>query len=212
MTMKVVAIAGGVGSGKSHVAKILAGFLPAVVVDTDFIAKDVVRPGTELHDEIFRKLSVDPSAPEGRARILAEVLPNPERRTWLEGKIFPAVAERVWSERTRLQRKGVRFMLCESALFGDPTLIDRHPSLADFKFLFDAHVFVEADMAVRIKRVVSRNLTEEAARLLIATQTNVFPIRWAGAGHRVDSSGSLGDDALRRCLLEVRDTLDGRTP
>jgi dephospho-CoA kinase len=52
--MKVVGLTGGIGSGKSEVARILRE-LGAAVIDADLVAREVVEPGRPAYHDIKQR-------------------------------------------------------------------------------------------------------------------------------------------------------------
>jgi dephospho-CoA kinase len=61
----IVGLTGGIGSGKSVVAKMLAGH-GAVVIDTDALARDVVEPPSPVLDNIVREFGPEVLTQDGR--------------------------------------------------------------------------------------------------------------------------------------------------
>lgn len=61
----IVGLTGGIGSGKSTVAKLFAD-RGAHIIDTDVIARDVVEPPSPLLDRIAAEFGKDVIGPEGR--------------------------------------------------------------------------------------------------------------------------------------------------
>src|SRR5437867_12033152 len=63
--MRVLGLTGGIGTGKSLVAKMFRE-LGAEVIDTDQLARDVVEPGQPALDEIVEAFGRDILLPNGR--------------------------------------------------------------------------------------------------------------------------------------------------
>jgi dephospho-CoA kinase len=97
--VKLVGLTGGIASGKSAVAKILAQ-LGAAIVDADVLAREVVAPGHEGWKEIVATfgsgvLQADQTLDRQKLRTL--IFNNPDARKQLEAIIHPrvrALAER----------------------------------------------------------------------------------------------------------------------
>jgi dephospho-CoA kinase len=90
--MLLVGLTGGIGSGKSTVARMLAG-RGAVVLDADSFARDAVAPGTRGFRAVAERFP-GAIAPEGGLdrRALAEIVFGDEvARRDLEGIVHPAV-------------------------------------------------------------------------------------------------------------------------
>jgi dephospho-CoA kinase len=89
----VVGLTGGIGSGKTTVAKRLAA-MGAGVVDTDEIAHDITRAGGEAMPEIrkaFGDAFVSPGGAMDRAAMRALAFNDPAARARLEAILHPAI-------------------------------------------------------------------------------------------------------------------------
>lgn len=93
--MLTIALTGGIGSGKSHVAAIWAG-LGAHVVDADQVAREVLSGG-QIREAIKRRW--------GDGVVKAEGTLNREA---LAAIVFQDPAERAASTRSRIRRFGTR--------------------------------------------------------------------------------------------------------
>src|SRR5690606_38492063 len=92
----LVALTGGIASGKSTVARRLAQ-LGAVVVDADVIAREVVEPGSPALARIAAEFGPEVIAADGsldRAALGALIFGNDEARRTLNAITHPAVGER----------------------------------------------------------------------------------------------------------------------
>lgn len=91
--MFIVGLTGGIGSGKSTVARFFAE-LGAPVIDADIIAREVVEPGQAALDEIiatFGREMLDPDGRLDRARLRREVFATPAKRQALEAILHPRI-------------------------------------------------------------------------------------------------------------------------
>lgn len=92
--MLIVALTGGIGSGKSLAGKYFAE-LGAVVVDSDELSRSVIERGTSGFDEVVSSFG-DEILSDGlidRAKLAAVVFADPEKRKSLEKIIHPRVRE-----------------------------------------------------------------------------------------------------------------------
>jgi len=92
--MLIVALTGGIGSGKSLAGKFFAE-LGALVVDSDELARSAIERGTEGFDEVIFTFG-DEVLTDGlidRAKLAAVVFAEPEKRLTLEKIIHPKVRE-----------------------------------------------------------------------------------------------------------------------
>lgn len=94
--MLMVGLTGGIGSGKSTVAARLAE-LGAVVIDSDRLAREVVRPGTPGLAQVVAAFGAEVLGPDGaldRAALGRIVFGDDTKRRILEGIIHPLVRAR----------------------------------------------------------------------------------------------------------------------
>ncbi|MFC7328390.1 dephospho-CoA kinase [Marinactinospora rubrisoli] len=178
-----VGLTGGIGSGKSEVARRLAD-RGAVVIDADRLAREVVEPGTSGLAEVVAEFGEGVLTPDGRldrGRLGEIVFADAERLARLNAIVHPRVAERSAELMAAAPRDAVVVydvpLLVENGLAGD----------------YDVVVVVDAPDDVRIARVVTdRGMTEEQARARIRAQASRRE-RLARADVVVDNSGSLAD-------------------
>lgn len=140
----IVGIAGGIGSGKSQVAKIL-GELGAVVIDADAMAHSELEEA-EVRQTLTNWWGADIVGSDGkldRKRIGAIVFNDPNQRARLEGLIHPRIGERrdKMIEQASADPK-VRMIVMDAPLLYEVGL-DR---------ICDSVIFVESDAAIRAER------------------------------------------------------------
>lgn len=93
--MAIVGLTGGIGSGKSTVAR-LFGELGVHWVDADDVAREVVEPGTPALARIAGHFGDDILTADGaldRAKLRGIVFEKPEERKWLEGLLHPVIRD-----------------------------------------------------------------------------------------------------------------------
>jgi dephospho-CoA kinase len=158
-----VGLTGGIGSGKSTVARRL-GELGAVVVDADRLAREVLAVGTPGLDAVVRHFGPDVLGAEGaldRAALGAIVFADPAARAELEGITHPLVAARTAELVSRAPSEAV-------VVHDVPLLVEKHLGAG-----YHLVVVVDADVDRRIERLTSaRGLTEGDARSRIAVQSS----------------------------------------
>lgn len=91
----LVALTGGIGSGKSTVANAFAA-LGITVVDADIIARQVVEPGTPALAEIARHFGDGILHPDGslhRARLRERIFAAPDEKQWLNALLHPLIQQ-----------------------------------------------------------------------------------------------------------------------
>jgi len=140
----IVGIAGGIGSGKSLVAKLL-GELGAVVIDADVMAHEELNT-PEVRDTLVEWWGPTVIGSDGKAdrkRIGAIVFDNPTERARLEGLVHPRIAVRRDQIIERLSADpAVKMIVMDAPLLYEVGL-DR---------MCDSVIFVESDQAVRAER------------------------------------------------------------
>ncbi|MCG7291958.1 dephospho-CoA kinase [Corynebacterium afermentans] len=184
--MKKVGLTGGIGSGKSTVARMLggAGF---AVVDADQVARDIMEPGLPVLEEVAAAFGADLIGDDGaldRGELARRAFATTEDTQRLNAITHPAI--RAESER--------RFAAAEEA--GEQAVIYDMPLLVDLGLNqdMDLTVVVDVDKEERIRRLVDkRGLDEADARARMAQQID-DATRLAAADVVIDNNGPL--DAL----------------
>jgi dephospho-CoA kinase len=177
-----IGLTGGIGSGKSEVARRFA-WQGALVVDADRIAREVVEPGTpglrqvvaEFGEQVLRHGALD------RDKLGRLVFADPDARRRLESIVHPLV--------------GARAAELMAAAPPDTFVVYDVPLLVESgrTEAYDTVVVVDAPDHVRLDRLVRlRGMSEPDARARIAAQASRAD-RLAVADFVVDNSGSLGD-------------------
>ena len=194
-----VGLTGGIGSGKSEVARLLAAH-GAVVIDSDVLAREVVARGTEGLAEVVSVFGPRVLTPSGDLDRLA-----------LGRLVFADQAARVRLEAIVHPRVRLRAAELESAAAPDAVVVHDVPLLVETgqPDRFDEVVVVDVPEEVQVERMARlRGMAEEDARARIAAQASRTE-RLAAATVVVDNAGSL--DELRSRVDEVWDGLVART-
>jgi dephospho-CoA kinase len=182
--MLLVALTGGIASGKSTVARRLEE-LGAVIVDADQVARQVVEPGEPALARIAEEFGPEVIAADNsldRAALGAIVFSDPEGRQRLNAITHPAV----------LDRSRALFAAAGDAdpdaivVYDIPLLVEAGRSDE-----FDLRVVVHAATETRVSRMIElRGMTREEALHRInsqATDTDRFAI----ADVVIDADGTL---------------------
>ncbi|WP_448639931.1 dephospho-CoA kinase [Geodermatophilus sp. URMC 63] len=178
-----IGLTGGIGSGKSTVAALLAA-RGAVVVDADRIAREVVEPGTPGLAAVVGAFGPGVRAVDGsldRAALAAIVFTDPEARARLDGIVHPLVRARA---REVIDRAAPDAVVVQDV----PLLVETGQA-----GVHDLVLVVETDLETRVARLLQRGLSEEDARARIAAQATDEQRR-AVADVVLDNSG--GPEAL----------------
>ena len=193
-----VGLTGGIGSGKSEVARLLAA-RGAVIVDADAIAREVVAPGTPGLEAVVGAFGPEMLRADGsldRPRLGARVFADEEARHRLEGIVHPLVRARS-AELIAAAPPG------SVVVYDVPLLVE-----GNLGEDFDLVVVVDAPEEVQLARLVGhRGMSEADARARIAAQAD-RQARRAAADLVIDNGGTLGD--LQRQVDELWAELLGR--
>ena len=162
--MLLVGLTGGIGAGKSAVARLLAEH-GAVVIDADSIVRELQQPGTDVFRAIVDRFGSHVVAADGtldRARMADIAFRNDDARSALNAIVHPAVYA-VMSERIAALKDEVRVVVLDIPLLAE----------AGGGGGMDAVVVVEADEDMRVARVVAeRGLDPEDVRARMAAQAS----------------------------------------
>ena len=202
--MITVGLTGGIGSGKSEVARLLAEH-GAVVVDADALAREALAPGSPGSAAVLEEFGPDVLAPDGsidRARLGRLVFADAAGRAALEGIVHPYVG-----------RRSAELMAAAPAdavvVYDVPLLVEK--GLQDG---FEVVVVVDAADETRLRRLVDvRGMPEQDARERMAAQAS-REARLAVADHVLPNDGDLAElaEQVSRLWAELsggRRTVDG---
>lgn len=178
-----VGLTGGIGSGKSTVAGRL-GEHGAVVIDSDLLAREVVRPGTDGLAEIvaaFGSEMLDPNGALDRQKLAGRVFSDDAARARLNAIVHPRV--------------GARTAELMAAAAPDAIVVHDVPLLVENGLAPNYHlvIVVDAPVETRVRRLVqARGMAEPDARARIAAQADAVSRR-AAADVWLDNGGPRED-------------------
>jgi dephospho-CoA kinase len=155
-----IGLTGGIGSGKSTVAALLAQH-GARVVDADRIAREVVEPGTPGLAAVVAEFGGGVLTGDGaldRPALAGLVFGDPAARARLDAVVHPLVRARAAE--------------LVAAAPADAVVVQDVPLLVETGQAgsYDLVLVVETDLETRVARLVDRGLTAEDARARIASQ------------------------------------------
>lgn len=190
--MLVIGLTGGIGTGKSEVARILQR-LGAVVINADQVGHEAYSPNSEIWHEVVNTFGSDilqPNSEIDRKKLGAIVFADPQQRTKLNQIMHPRMARMVADRIDRWRAKGVPVVVEAALLFE-----------AGWDSLVDEVWATHSPEEEVIRRLQARNsLTEEEIRRRIAAQMPAAK-RLAGATVVIDNSGDLA--ALERTVKSL---------
>ena len=157
--MLVVALTGGIGSGKSTVGQIFAQ-LGATVIDSDQLARDVMERGSigfnevvaKFGDEILKNGEID------RQILASLIFKDPAKRSELEQITHPLI------------RRAFAKMVSSASL--DSIVINQIPLLVESShdYKFDHIITVSASESIRSERLIKRGLTNDQIKQRMGAQ------------------------------------------
>jgi len=186
--MVVIGLAGGIGTGKSEVSRILKE-LGAVVLDADTYGHQVYLPNTDGLREIVATFGEDVLLPSGevdRRALGGKVFGNPEAMAKLNAIAWPRIRRMIEGGIEEQKREGTEVVVLDAAVLIEAEWMDMTNEI----WISTAS---EADV---IKRLQARNnLTEEQVRARMSSQMPTEE-KAKHADVIVDNDGDLED--LRR--------------
>ena len=189
----LIGLTGGIGSGKSTVAKRLSE-LGATEIDADLLAREVVEPGSTGITEVAKRFGEDLINSDGglnRALLAQRAFASDQNRKDLEGILHPLIQ--------KLSRE--RIAAVEGiAIYTIPLLVETNSALP-----FDKIITISCPEEVRVERLLaSRGMSEDEARSRIKAQATDAQ-REAVADFVINSDCTIDElmDQVDRVFAEV---------
>ncbi len=175
----VVALTGGIGSGKTTVANRFSE-LGVPVIDADVIARDVVAPGSAALQQIVAHFGAQALLPEGsldrrwlRQRIFAE----PQLKTWLNNLLHPLIQQRT--------QEMIAAVTTDWCLWVVPLLVENNLHLKA-----DRVLVIDVDEETQISRTMARDrISRQQAEAILTAQAS-RQSRLAVADDIIDNTGT----------------------
>jgi dephospho-CoA kinase len=191
--MRVIALTGGIGCGKSLAAQYFAE-LGALVIDADQLARTAIERGSQGFDEVvaFFGDSILNNGDIDRRALGELIFKNPESKIKLEGIIHPFVRR--------------EFEEAVASLKSDEVLVYEIPLLVETgaQDRFDLVITVESEIENRIARLRQRGMHISEIEGRIAAQATREQ-RVEAADFLIENDGS--EDELLRQVENIWDSL-----
>ncbi|MGV3103666.1 dephospho-CoA kinase [Rothia sp. 32237D007AR] len=194
-----IGLTGGIGSGKSTVAKMLVE-CGAVLIDADAISRQLMEPGQPVLAATVRAFGEGILLPTGeldRAALASLVFSDEQARAQLNAIVHPAVrAEAQRQRQLAVQEHGPGVVIVEDI----PLLVETGQASE-----FDGVMVVQVDPQERLRRLVQgRGMSEADARARMQAQASDAQRR-AVATWVIDNSGGMERTAaqVRAVFAEV---------
>ncbi|MBR9906289.1 MAG: dephospho-CoA kinase [Gammaproteobacteria bacterium] len=190
----IIGLTGGIGSGKSTVARAFET-LGAAWVDADDVAREIVLPGEPALLAIKKRFGDRVMHEDGtlnRAALREIIFNDPAQREWLESVTHPEIRQRLLQHLERLKTQGAPYALLVSPLLfesGQNALVNRA-------------VVVDVPQALQLSRTQQRDgVSESQVRAILAAQLSREQ-RLAKADDVIDNSGDHASMMKQVALLD----------
>ena len=179
--MLKVGLTGGIGSGKSAVAALLAEH-GAVIIDADQNARAVVAKGTPGLQQVVEAFGPEVLRPDGeldREAVGRIVFSDPEQLARLNAIVHPLIAERTVQQTADAVASGATIVV-----YDVPLLVEN-----GLQGMYDVVLVVAAQPTTQLERLTQqRGMAEADARARIAAQAPLED-KVAVATHVIDNDG-----------------------
>ncbi|OCG01600.1 dephospho-CoA kinase [Gilliamella sp. wkB195] len=156
----IVALSGGIASGKSTIAHLFAQ-LGVPIIDADIIARQVVEVGTPALEQITQHFSQEILLGNGeldRSQLREIIFNNDHERLWLNNLLHPIIAQETQKQFAKQTKPYVIWVV--------PLLIENN-----LHQLADRILMIDIPEALQLERLINRDrISESLAKKMIATQ------------------------------------------
>ncbi|MCT8344051.1 dephospho-CoA kinase [Photorhabdus kleinii] len=158
----IIALTGGIGSGKTTIANAFAA-LGVPLVDADIIAREVVAPGTPALQTISEHFGHDILTPDGnlnRALLRQKIFTNNQEKQWVNQLLHPLI-----HQETRLQLEQIT---TPYVIWVIPLLVENN-----LRHLADRILVVDVSPELQISRVATRDgISNQQVENILAAQAS----------------------------------------
>ncbi len=158
----IVALTGGIGSGKSTVANAFAD-LGVPLVDADIISRQVVQPGTEALKAIanhFGPTILHDDGTLNRTLLRQNIFTDPQQKTWLNNLLHPLIHKET--------QRQLSYGDAAYYLWVVPLLVENN-----ITHLANRVLVVDVDPEEQIQRTIKRdNISRRQAESILAAQAS----------------------------------------
>ena len=156
----IVALSGGIASGKSTIANLFAQ-LGVPIIDADVIARQVVEIGTDAYKVIVKHFSQEILLPNNeidRSQLRDIIFNNDHERLWLNNLLHPII-----QEQTQIQ---IAQQTAAYVIWVVPLLVENN-----LHNLADRVLMVDTPEQLQLERLIQRdNIDESLAKKMISSQ------------------------------------------
>lgn len=159
----VIAITGGIGSGKTTIADKFNQLYDIDIVDADIIARDVVKPKTNGLHQIEAHFGSSILLSDGslnRAELRQRIFSDPKEKEWLNNLLHPLIRQEMQHQITLTQ--------APYALLVVPLLVENN-----LQNLANRILIVDVSEQTQINRTMNRDrVTNEQVNAILASQAS----------------------------------------
>jgi dephospho-CoA kinase len=200
MSMLIVALTGGIATGKSVIAAVLEKH-GCYIHSADRVARNLMKPGRPAWQKIIEHFGaqiLNPDRTINRSKLAAIVFSNGKERLFINRLIHPLVLEKKKQMVRRLAKKG------NHKIFVSEAALTIESGLAGF---FDKIVVVTCSEIIQLQRLMERDQISrrEAWKKIRSQMPSVQKVKQAD--YVVDTSGSL-EETIRQSEVLYRRLVD----
>ena len=191
--MRVIGLTGGIGSGKSTVARMLVQ-RGAALIDADAIARDVVKAGSPALAELAAAFGSDILAEDGeleRALLAQRAFATPEGTDLLNAITHPRIRTEAQVRLASLPPE-TPLVVVDMPLLVEGALAGSDVSGRSTALPIDLVVVVDVPDDVQVQRAKARGMDESDVRRRMGAQAS-RAARLAAADEVIDNSGTLAE-------------------
>ena len=191
--MKVWGLTGGVGTGKSTVARLFLEIGGVPTLDADQVARELREPGQPAHQALLDRFGT-----ADRKELRALLTQDPAAKTALEALLHPLIraASREKLEELHRSHPSAPFLLYEATLLIES---GRAPD-------FEGIIVVTAPIPDRLARISARDGVSPADALALIEAQSPDSYRLQVANHHIQNQGSVEDlkEQVRKILDQIK--------
>lgn len=159
----VVALSGGIASGKSTIAN-LFDKLGVPIIDADVIARQVVQIGSDAFNQIVKHFSQEILLTNGeldRSQLREIIFNNDHERLWLNYLLHPIIQQET--------QKQIAMQSATYVIWVVPLLVENN-----LHTLADRVLIIDTPVSLQLARLVKRdNISESLAKKMILSQVSL---------------------------------------
>ncbi len=163
--MKVIGLTGGAGSGKSYVSQCIQSVFHLPVIDSDTVAKELMKPGEEAYIQVvncFGNEILNGDATINRAKLAEIVFSDEEKLAMLNAATHPVTIAKIESMIRAYEKEEYPIVFVESAL----------AEKAGYREFCDELWLVDASETIRAERLrTTRGYSDEKISGIFANQS-----------------------------------------